>query len=216
MLMRPGSHSRRSIHLRNVNPRATAPLALSWALPFFLIAGLILLVAGTARADEPELLDSSAPVFQAKGLDGKTYDLQKLLERGPVFLDFWTTWCKPCQAELPKLQELYEKYGKRGFTLVTVASDDQRTVSKVKPMVKSRRWSFPILLDPKREIGNPYQVRSYPTSYLIAPGGKIASVSRGYRPGDEKEIEAKILALLPEPSEPAAPADAEQDQDKDR
>ena len=82
-----------------------------------------------------------------------------------------------------------------------MASDDQKTVSNVKPHVKSRGWKFPVIVDSKREIGNKYNVRNYPTSFLIAPDGKIVKATMGYRPGDEKVLEEEILALLPKGSE---------------
>jgi hypothetical protein len=55
-----------------------------------------------------------------------------------------------------------------------------------------------VILDPKREIGNKYNVRNYPTSYLISQDGRIAKVHVGYRPGDEKSLEEEIVGLLPE------------------
>jgi thiol-disulfide isomerase/thioredoxin len=152
-------------------------------------------------AAEGEEGASTAPDFTAETLDGTTVTLSELLKKGPVYLDFWTTWCKPCQIALPKLGELHQKYADAGFTLITIASDDQKTVSNVKPHVKSRGWKFPVVIDSKREIGNKYNVRNYPTSFLISPDGKIAKATMGYRPGDEKVIEEEILALLPEGSD---------------
>lgn len=170
---------------------------------------VLVVMTQAARADDSatEQKDGSpisvAADFTAEGLDGQKYQLSKLLEKGPVFLDFWTTWCKPCMVELPELGKLHEKYKDRGFTLLTVASDDQKTLAKVKPTVKQHGWTFPVLLDPKREIGNPYNVRQYPTSYLIGQDRKIVSVHLGYRPGDEAKIEEEILRLLPAADSPA-------------
>lgn len=148
---------------------------------------------------------SSAPEFTVEGLDGKKYVLKDLLAKGPVLLDFWTTWCKPCMNELPELDKLYQKYQDRGFTLLTIASDDAKTASKIKPLVKSRGFTFPVGTDPERKIGNAYSVRNYPTSYLIGRDGKILSVAQGYRPGDEKKLEEEIVAALG-PAPVAAPA----------
>ena len=144
-------------------------------------------------AAEGEEGASTAPDFTAETLDGTEIVLSEALKKGPVYIDFWTTWCKPCQMALPKLDELSQKYGEAGFTL--------KTVSNVKPHVKSRGWKFPVIVDSKREIGNKYNVRNYPTSFLIAPDGKIVKATMGYRPGDEKVLEEEILALLPKGSE---------------
>jgi peroxiredoxin len=158
-------------------------------------------VISHAHAEENESI-STAPNFTGEDLGGKSYQLSDYLAKGPVFLDFWTTWCKPCLLELPELAKVQEKYKDR-FTLLTVASDDGKTASKVKPLAMQRNFQFPILLDSKRTIGNQYNVRQYPTSFLIAPNGKIVSVHIGYKPGDEKAIEEEILKVLSE----SAPAE---------
>jgi len=150
--------------------------------------------SGSAPAEKKSL--STAPDFTGKGVDGKTYQLKELLKNGPVLLDFWTTWCKPCMVELPKLQEVYEKYKDRGFTLVGIPSDDQKSAAKIKPMIQSKKFNFPNVPDTDRKIGNLYNVRNFPTTVLIAPDGSISVVAQGYRPGDEKELEEKIAALL--------------------
>jgi cytochrome c biogenesis protein CcmG, thiol:disulfide interchange protein DsbE len=98
--------------------------------------------------------------------------------------------------EPPQLQKIWEKYQKDGFTLLGVASDDQKTAAKIKPLILSKGFKFTVVTDGDRKIGNLYNVRNYPTTVLIAPDGGIASLGQGYLPGDEKELEAKIRALL--------------------
>lgn len=170
-------------------------------------SGLSTLVA-PARAEEPaegqKTLLSTAPDFTATGVDGKVYHLKDLLQKGPVLLDFWSTWCKPCMLEIPKLQAIWEKQKGAGFTLLGVPSDDQKTAAKVKPMIQSKGFVFPNVPDPTRKIGNLYNVRNYPTTILIAPDGKIVKVVQGYNAGDEKEWEARIAALLGQTAAPAA------------
>ncbi len=140
---------------------------------------------------------STAPDFTAQGVDDKTYTLKDLLAKGPVLLDFWTTWCKPCMMEIPHLQKIWEAHREQGFTLLGVASDDPRSASKIKPMVQSKGFKFPNVFDPDRGVNNLFNVRNYPTSILIAPDGRIVVLALGYHPGDEKEMEARIVSLLP-------------------
>lgn len=192
---------------------SSAPNRSVWIAAAIALALAVLAVspsADVARAEETPAHAassglSSAPEFTVEGLDGKKYVLKDLLAKGPVLLDFWTTWCKPCMNELPELDKLYQKYQERGFTLITIASDDAKTSSKIKPLVKSRSFTFPVGTDPERKIGNAYSVRNYPTSYLIGRDGKILSVAQGYRPGDEKKLEEEIVAALG-PAPGAAPA----------
>lgn len=176
-------------------------------LALLTLAGGLALLNTPARAEEPaaeqKTLLSTAPDFTATGVDGKVYHLKELLQKGPVLLDFWSTWCKPCMLELPKLQAVWERHKGAGFTLLGIPSDDQKTAAKVKPMIQSKGFAFPNVPDPTRKIGNLYNVRNYPTTVLIAPDGKIVKVTQGYNVGDEKEWEAKIVALLGTAAAPA-------------
>ncbi len=185
-------------------------------LPLLLCACAVLPAAGPARgqsgaapaaSDESTRSLSTAPDFTGKGVDGKTYALRDLLAQGPVLVDFWTTWCKPCMMEIPQLQKIYDEFKGRGFTLLGVVSDDQKSAAKIKPTIASKGFKFPNVGDADRRICNLYNVRNYPTSVLIAPDGKIMSYTLGYRPGDEKELREKIAALL-DGASGAAPAAA--------
>jgi len=184
---------------------AAAPARRALYCVFF--AGLLaaLLPSPPARAEDPPVAAeekeehaalSSAPDFTARGVDGKTYQLSELLQKGPVLLDFWTTYCKPCMLELPQLQKLWKQYRDQGFTLVGVVSDDRRTAAAIKPTIKSKGLEFLNLTDADHKIGSAYNVRNYPTSVLIAPDGKISSYVQGYKRGDEKEVEKRIRDLI--------------------
>jgi peroxiredoxin len=167
-----------------------------------LLGGILLAPAASpARGEEaksPKEAISSAPDFTATGVDGKTYKLQDALKKGPVLLDFWATYCKPCMQELPQMQKLWEKYRDKGFGFLTISGDDSRSISKLKPLIQSKGFKFPTLLDTDKKINNLYNVRNYPTSVLIAHDGRIVAQTQGYTPGDEKEMEKRILALLGE------------------
>lgn len=157
-------------------------------------ASILILAASAGSAADG--VQTQVPDFELKTPDGETVSLKSRLEAGPVLINFWTTWCKPCQKELPELSKLYEKYKDKGFTLLTVSEDDQRTQSKVRPTVKSRGYAFPVLLDPDHRVGNLFGVRNYPTNVLIASDGRIAVTTEGYRKGDETRMEKEILRLI--------------------
>lgn len=178
---------------------------LSRIAPAFLTLALVLAVPVT-RAGEGAGL-STAPDFTALGVDGKTYVLKDLLAKGPVLLDFWATWCTPCLHEMPELQKVWQKHRDRGFTLLGVAYDDQKSVNKVKPLVKAKGFVFPIVFDTDHKIGTAYGVRNCPTVFLIGQDGKIMSVRRSYTPGDEARVEEEIVKLLPAATAPAGTGD---------
>jgi len=156
---------------------------------------LCLSLAGSAVAQAAPALNK-APDFTAKDVDGKSVHLAELLKEGPVFVDFWTTWCKPCRNEIPELDKLYLKYKDRGFKVLLVAQDDPKTIQKVKGIVTQMKIVSPVLLDPSKSVGNAYNVKNYPTSFLVATDGSVVQFTQGYMRGDEKVLEQKILELL--------------------
>ena len=162
----------------------------------FLSAAILIASGWTAAGQAADNATMKAPDFTAKDLDGKTVALTELLKTGPVLVDFWTTWCGPCKHEIPELEKLHAKYSKQGFKVVLLSQDDPKTLQGVKPLVKQMKLSMVVLVDPKRDVGNAYKVRNYPTSFLIAQDGTIAHFAQGYMKGDEKALETKVVGLL--------------------
>jgi peroxiredoxin len=150
-----------------------------------------------AAGSDAKTLASVAPEFTAKGLDGQTYKLSELLQKGPVLLSFWTTYCKPCLQEMPELQKVWQRRKEAGLTYVGIACDNSKSVAQVKPKVQSMKFKFPIISDVDQKIMGLYNVRNCPTTVLIAPDGKIVLFRLGYTKGAEAEIEEKIVSLLP-------------------
>lgn len=134
--------------------------------------------------------------FTLDDLDGELFTLSESLGNGPVLLTFWATWCTPCKHELPRLQELFEKYSDQGFQVITVSEDSPKSQSKIKPYVRSKRFTFKVLLDPNGEILRLFQGKALPFQVLFDKNGEIVETHQGFNPGDEKILEAKILKLL--------------------
>ncbi len=135
-------------------------------------------------------IGSMAFLFTSKSINGELIDLKKL--RGNyVLLDFWGTWCAPCVAEIPTLKEVLQKYGSKNFKLIGIAND---TGEKVKAFVNQNEISWPQILQQKsKEIINLYNVKSYPTTFLIDPEGRIIAKNiRG------KQLKLKLAELLGE------------------
>ncbi len=137
-----------------------------------------------------------APRFHAENLDGEPVSLDSLLEKGPVFVSFWALWCKPCIRELDDLKPIWEEHHERGFEIVAISQDGPRSVSRVKPMVRSKGWDYTVLLDPDKELSRAFQVIALPTSFLIDTDGKVVRAQQGYKPGMEETLEREIEELL--------------------
>jgi peroxiredoxin len=135
-----------------------------------------------------------SPDFTLPDLSGQSVTLSKL--RGNVVVvDFWATWCGPCKAELPSLQDLYVRYKARG--LVVLAVDVGESASLVKTYVSGQNYTFTVLLDSTSEVARRYGVNGIPATFVVDTQGVIRKTTVGYAPGAEKELEQAITPLLP-------------------
>ncbi len=134
--------------------------------------------------------------LKLKTVDGKRFEMKKELGEGPVIVAFWATWCKPCRKELPAMKPIYEKYKEQGLKIVAISQDSPRSLSKVKAYVRSSGLPYIFLLDPNGEQSTRLQVKDIPYLMLANKEGKVVYSHRGYRDGDEKELEEKVAALL--------------------
>ena len=136
-----------------------------------------------------------APQFTLEELGGGTTSLAQF--RGQVvMLNFWATWCGPCQQEMPLLEQMYRKYRPAGFTLVGVNVD--KDAPPVRALLARKPVSFPVLLDPTSQVSKSYRVDEMPSTVLIDRKGNVRFVHRGYKPGDENEYQDRIRQLIRE------------------
>jgi thiol-disulfide isomerase/thioredoxin len=135
-----------------------------------------------------------APDFALADLNGQVVRLSDL--RGNVVLvDFWATWCGPCKAALPHLQEIHNMYGDKGVTIVAIAMDNSGA-KIVRPFVDKQKLSFKVVL-PSDEIDRKFGgIRGLPTTFIIAPDGTVYKRYMGYQ---RKEVFVRdIVHLKPE------------------
>jgi peroxiredoxin len=138
-----------------------------------------------------------APDFTASDVDGKTFRLSDHLGKSVVLLDFWSTFCEPCKAELPHLRAMYEREKARGLLIVGVAMDGPETSADVPAFVKRFGVDFPIVVDEDSRIASLYNPKkSMPLSVLIDRSGRVAVVREGYNPGDERLVADDVAAAL--------------------
>jgi peroxiredoxin len=165
------------------------------------LAFAVILSAGCAStagsvAHESVNAGAQASDFTLRDLDGKQVHLSDYAGK-VVLLDFWATWCVPCAAELPQLEQLYEQKKDEGFVVLGVAMDGPESVAQVVPFARRYNLTFPTLLDEETRVVNVYDPkRIAPMTVLIDRRGIIARVRNGYNAGDEKLIADDVANLL--------------------
>ncbi len=136
-----------------------------------------------------------APVFICKTIDGKTIDISKLQGK-IVMINFFATWCGPCNLELPVLQKnIWDKYkNKDNFQLIILGR--QHNESEVSNYVKSKKFTMPFAPDPERKIYGLYATQFIPRNIIIGKDGRIIFQSMGYTPEEFKKIEELLAEKL--------------------
>lgn len=113
-----------------------------------------------------------APAFVLQDIHGTSVSLDAVLKANKaVLLNFWATWCPPCQEEIPELIRLQNQYGKSGFTVLGI--DVGESPAKVSSFAKKMGINYPLLLDRNQEVATRYGIVGIPTSYLVSGEGKI-------------------------------------------
>jgi thiol-disulfide isomerase/thioredoxin len=160
-------------------------------------------VEGLARgqvAPELEVALEDGSTFQLADLDGRPIRLEEV--RGQVvWINFWASWCPPCQQETPVLREVAEAYRERGLTVVAV--NVQETVERAREYAAQYGLDYVIGADVSAHILRRYRVFALPTQFFIGPDGRIAAVVQG--PLDEATARQYVESLLapggsPDPS----------------
>lgn len=163
-----------------------------------------LLLPGQAGAQDAKALayevsrwPAAAPVPSLQALDtqGKTWRLADLRGRA-VLLNFWASWCEPCRAEMPTLQQIADLYGPEKLLVLAINFKEHPT--RAIQFAKSTGLSLPVLLDPKGDVARQWGVKVFPTTILIDSAGQPRQRVRGEVDWTSAEAE-KLIAWLMKP-----------------
>jgi peroxiredoxin len=149
----------------------------------------------------PELayLDANGATVELLDLDGNPIRLADL--RGKVvWVNFWASWCPPCQFETPTLRAMDQRYRDRGLAIVGIQV--QQTVEVGREYAERYSLDFTIGADVTGRIFHAYRVFALPTQFFIDPEGRLRAIVNG--PLDDTRAAAAIEALLPPAASPAA------------
>ncbi len=140
-----------------------------------------------------------APDFTLTDQFGETHTLSDY-EGKVVFLNFWATWCGPCQKEMPEIQALYEDHGGNAEDLIVLAVANPRsedysgadvTQPEIEQFLSDNGYTYPVAMDLTGEVFANYGISAFPTTFMITREGKVL----GYLPGQmTREIMDEIVA----------------------
>ena len=147
--------------------------------------------------------DIMLPDLSVRLLDGKQVRLSALLEEGPLLVSFWATWCAPCKKEMIFLEEFHQKYNENSFRVLAISTDSPKSMSKVKSYIRAKKYTILVGIDPNQEIAKKMNALLMPTTLILNKDRKVSWYHQGFIPGDEKEIEAQIRAVLYQDQEKA-------------
>ncbi len=164
-------------------------VGLNWlnSLKFACVIGLVALgVASSFAADLSQLYEKvglsvphscvHAQDFQLEDLQGNLVSLSKLQGK-IIILNFWSTWCKPCVAEMPALEKLHKQYREGNLAVLMINFGESK--EKVKDFIKQNHLSLNVLLDPTKKVSRQYRTFALPTTYFLDRDGNFLAGAIG-------------------------------------
>lgn len=143
------------------------------------------------------LADAQVPQVVLRSIDGRTVRTDTLSNGGkPFIIDFFATWCKPCNRELSAIAEVYDDWQEEtGVKVIAVSIDQAQNINKVKPLVDNHGWPYEVLLDPNGEFKRALGIQMIPYTLIVDGKGNIVYKHNGYTDGAEEELIEKVREL---------------------
>lgn len=159
----------------------------------FMVSLLVLGTLARVNAQEKETLvkvGDDVPEFVVEMFDGQKINIKDLKGK-IVLINFWATWCPPCQEELKRVQkEIIDRFKGKDFVFLAISREESK--EQVKKFRERNEYTFPMGLDPERKIYSKFATATIPRNFIIDKKGKIVEIEVGYT----KEAFAKMIEKL--------------------
>lgn len=144
------------------------------------------------------VVQAQLPHVIIKDMSGQSVSTDTLSNGGkPFVIDFFATWCKPCNRELDAISEVYEDWQQEtGVKIIAVSIDQAHNINKVKPLVDNHGWEYEVLLDPNSDFRRALGIQIIPYVIICDGQGKIVYRHQGYTDSDETELIEKVKELI--------------------
>jgi peroxiredoxin len=155
--------------------------------------GLVLLLGAAPSADAKSPKDAAAAATPAPSFDlpARTGTVSSDSLRGKIVLvDFWASWCGPCQKSFPWLSTMYDRYSTKGFTIVAISLDKDRVAAEA--FLAKHPTPFTVAFDPSGKTAKAYKVWGMPSSFILSPTGSILYSYSGFNPDHANQVEGMI------------------------
>ena len=164
-----------------------------WLVGAAMTSAALFAVLMDPSAPEPLGRGSPAPSFVLEQVGGGRVSLDELRGR-VILLNFWATWCKPCEDEMPAMERLYRRLGGSDFELLAVSVDNDPAL--VGEFRERLGLSFPILLDPDQRVAADYQTYRFPESLVIDRDGRVIERYIGPKDWDAPSYLDRLQKLI--------------------
>jgi cytochrome c biogenesis protein CcmG/thiol:disulfide interchange protein DsbE len=131
-----------------------------------------------------------------RDLEGASVAIDSLLDKGPLVMNFWATWCLPCRKEMPHLEKIYSEFASKGVQFAAVSVDRPDHISRIQSLLRTEKMTIPVYHDSDTELAKAFRVRSIPTTVIIGRDRKLVYTNKGYRAGDEIVLRKRIQSLI--------------------